>query len=131
MCVHRIAVTALLLAGLLPASAFAQERPRLRVHLDLCRTGSAGAHRVAVFSGSMPAVAGTARMAMRFDLYERRSGARGFARVRLPALGRVGADLDATGGSRASSSPSASRVSQPPAPTAPSCASAGSTTPAA
>jgi hypothetical protein len=46
---------------------------------------------VAEFTGAMPALAGTERMAMRFDLLERRAGRAEFRRVTAPGLGRVGA----------------------------------------
>jgi hypothetical protein len=65
----------------------AADRPPLRAELADCQTGAAPAERFAVFTGSMPALKGTAWMSMRFDLYQRRPGARGFARIALPHWG--------------------------------------------
>ena len=55
---------------LAPAPAVAQERPRLAATLAACETGPEPAQRFAVFTGSMPAMKGTHRMSMRFDLQE-------------------------------------------------------------
>ena len=64
------------LVVVLVAAPAASGAPRLRAELTECSIGSAA------FTGSMPAGAGTDRMAMRFDLYE------GERRVRAPGLGR-------------------------------------------
>jgi hypothetical protein len=82
-------VVAALLLALCPASpAAAQERPPLRASLAACESGAGPAARFAVFTGSMPALAGTQRMSMRFDLMERPDRARRWRRVRAPAFGR-------------------------------------------
>ena len=78
-----------LLLGLCPgAPARAQERPPLRATLAACESGPEAVARFAVFTGSMPALRGTRRMWMRFDLEERRRGARRWQRLRAPAFGR-------------------------------------------
>ncbi|MDQ3851191.1 MAG: hypothetical protein M3296_11330 [Actinomycetota bacterium] len=92
----------LIAAGLvsaLPASAAAQDRPALRAGLESCQTGLAAAERVATFVGSMPALAGTQRMWMRFDLERRRPGQRRWRRVRgAPGFGRWERSLPGRGG---------------------------------
>jgi hypothetical protein len=77
-------VTLVLLA--LPAGAQAQAPP-LRAKLSACQSGPAASARTATFVGSMPAVAGTKRMWMRFDLFERVAPATDFAAVKAPRLG--------------------------------------------
>jgi hypothetical protein len=86
----------LLLAFLLVAlasSAFAAqdgvptERPVLRAALSACQTGATPDERFAIFTGSMPAKPGTVRMAMRFDLSERRPGG-AWKRISAPQFGR-------------------------------------------
>ena len=77
-------VTLVLLA--LPAAAQAQAPP-LRAKLSACASGPAASDRTATFVGSMPAVAGTKRMWMRFDLFMRVAPATDFAAVRAPKLG--------------------------------------------
>ena len=77
-------VTLALLA--LPAGAQAQAPP-LRARLSACHSGPAAMERTATFVGSMPAVAGTKRMWMRFDLFERVAPATDFAAVKAPKLG--------------------------------------------
>ena len=73
----------------LAAPAGAQEPPPpLRATLAACEAGPQPAERFAVFTGSMPAIAGTARMWMRFDLLERRETSKRWRRLRAPALGR-------------------------------------------
>ena len=59
-----------LLVLALPAAAQAQAPP-LRAKLAACTSGPTAAVRTATFVGSMPAVAGTKRMWMRFDLLAR------------------------------------------------------------
>ena len=63
------------------------QAPPLRVKLSACQSGPAADERTATFVGSMPAVAGTTRMWMRFDLFERIAPATGFAAVKAPKLG--------------------------------------------
>jgi len=80
-------VLVLLLA--LPAGASAQERPSLGAQLAACESGPDPAQRFAIFIASMPALAGTRQMSMRFDLMERRDGARRrWRRLTAPAFGR-------------------------------------------
>ena len=80
-------VTLVLLVLLaLPAGAQAQAPP-LRAKLSACQSGPAAMQRTATFVGSMPAVAGTKRMWMRFDLFERVAPATDFAAVKAPKLG--------------------------------------------
>jgi CARDB len=75
-----------LLALALPAAAQAQAPP-LRARLSACQSGPAATERTATFVGSMPAVAGTKRMWMRFDLFVRIAPATDFAAVKAPKLG--------------------------------------------
>ena len=98
-------ITLVLLA--LPAGAHAQAPP-LRVKLSACQSGPAAAARTATFVGSMPAMAGTKRMWMRFDLFERVAPATGFAAVKAPKLG-VWQKSAPGRAAAASSSPSACR----------------------
>jgi hypothetical protein len=77
-------LTLVLLA--LPAAAPAQAPP-LRAKLSACQSGPAATDRTATFVGSMPAVAGTKRMWMRFDLFARVAPATDFAAVKAPKLG--------------------------------------------
>jgi hypothetical protein len=86
----RRALPLILLAALLggPAAAPAQERPALEAVLETCSNGLAPAQRIATFLGSMPALTGTERMAMRFDLERRAAGTRGWRPVRgAPGFG--------------------------------------------
>ena len=79
-----LAIAALLLAvGASPAHAAGPS-----VALAECTTGPTPLDRSATFSASMPAREGTRRMWMRFDLYERRPGSRGFRRVKAANFGR-------------------------------------------
>ena len=50
-------------------------------------SGPAAIDRTATFVGSMPAIAGTKRMWMRFDLFARVAPSTGFAAVKAPKLG--------------------------------------------
>lgn len=78
---------ALLLA--LAAPAAAADPPPLAATLAGCNVGPKQSERFAVFVGSMPARAGTARMAMRFDLLERRQrGTAGWRVIHAPRFGR-------------------------------------------
>lgn len=63
------------------------ERPPLAAALDSCAASALPAERVAVFTGSMPAIASSNRMAMRFDLERLRPGDKRFRRVIAPSFG--------------------------------------------
>jgi hypothetical protein len=79
---------ALLLAAALPAGAVAATAGPVAA-LTTCRTDpSAPDGRYAVFTGSMPALDGTERMGMRFDLLQRRAPASDFTGVEVPKWGR-------------------------------------------
>jgi hypothetical protein len=97
--VRRLAVIACLTVPLAPASAAAaQDRPPPQARLISCTTGDTAGQRTAAFMASMPAIDGSTRMAVRFDLFERRAGDAEFRRVRLPAWGRwERSDPDRTG----------------------------------
>jgi hypothetical protein len=69
-------------------AAGAQQRPPLQARLVSCTTGATAAERAATFTASMPAIAGTARMWVRFDLLQRTEPGAAYMRVRLPAWGR-------------------------------------------
>jgi hypothetical protein len=62
--------------------------PPLKASLAACESGVTAAERFAVFTGSMPALAGTERMWMRFDLMTRATGAKRWRRVKAPAFSR-------------------------------------------
>ena len=72
------------------ASAAQDERPKLAATLAACETGVDASERFAVFTGSMPALRGTRRMSMRFDVQWRGSSdeSASVRRVRAPRLGR-------------------------------------------
>jgi hypothetical protein len=85
--VRRIALP-IVLAVLAAAPAAAQaQAPPLRAKLASCQSGPAAPQRTATFTGSMPAVAGTKRMWMRFDLLHRLPPATAYTRVKVPGLG--------------------------------------------
>ena len=84
--VRRVAPLIVLAALALPAAARAQAPP-LRAKLSACQSGPAAIDRTATFVGSMPAIAGTKRMWMRFDLFARVAPSTGFAAVKAPKLG--------------------------------------------
>lgn len=85
---RRLVAAILTLLVVAPASALADpDRPLLRARVVTCATGPTADDRFAVFSGSMPAIPGAARMEMRFDLLQRHSGMLGYARVPLPRWG--------------------------------------------
>lgn len=67
-------------AAVVPAAHAAH--PRLGAVLDQCHAGAVPADRIVTFQGAMPALAGTHRMWMRFDLQRRRPGERRFVRMR-------------------------------------------------
>jgi hypothetical protein len=75
-----------------------QAPPKLAAALAACETGPERDQRFAVFTGSMPAMAGTRRMAMRFDLQERRSDTARFRRVAAPKFGRWNRSRPGVGG---------------------------------
>ena len=78
-----IVVAACLLAGAAPATAqTAAVAPRLAASLEACETSPLAEQRAASFVGSMPAIAGATRLAMRFDLQRRRAGEELWHRVR-------------------------------------------------
>jgi hypothetical protein len=83
---QRAALIAILILLALPAAGQAQAPP-LRARLAACQSGPAARDRAATFVGSMPAVAGTRRMWMRFDLFVRVAPATDFAAVKAPKLG--------------------------------------------
>jgi CARDB protein len=88
--VLRLATIACLLTPLAAAPAAdaqRQQRPPLGARLVACTTGATAPARVAVFSARMPALPGTRRMWMRFDLLQRTPGQAEYERVRLPAWG--------------------------------------------
>jgi hypothetical protein len=80
-----LAATVVALA--LGAGSASADVPSLGVRVAKCSTGVDPASRSAVFTAGMPAIAGTARMEMRFDLLQQRPGADGFAHVDLPKWG--------------------------------------------
>jgi hypothetical protein len=83
---QRAALIVILAALALPAGAQAQAPP-LRARLAACHSGPEATDRTATFVGSMPAVAGTKRMWMRFDLYARLPPATVYSAVKVPKLG--------------------------------------------
>lgn len=83
---RRLATVVFLVAATGTALARAQDvgsRPPLRARVTECSTGQSPAARYAVFGASMPAVPGSVRMGIRFDLLQRTPG-RGFAPVAVP-----------------------------------------------
>jgi hypothetical protein len=62
---------ALLALAVAPAAARASGAPPLSAKLTACTTGEDASSRAAVFTGAMPAAAGTRRMQMRFVLQQR------------------------------------------------------------
>jgi hypothetical protein len=86
---RRLAITVFLLAATGSALARAQDvgsRPPLRARLAECSSGQSPAARYAVFAASMPAVPGSMRMGIRFDLLQRAPGG-AFAPVAVPRWG--------------------------------------------
>ena len=81
-------LAAVLLAVLAPAAGAAHDDDlRLGVERSACASGAFEEDRFAEFTATMPALAGTQRMAMRFSLYER--GDRGWVRLRrVPGFDR-------------------------------------------
>jgi CARDB len=83
---RRAVLIAALVALALPGAARAQAPP-LRAKLAACLSGPQPSERTAVFTGSMPAITGTRRMWMRFDLLASTSPAGTFAPLKVPGLG--------------------------------------------
>jgi CARDB len=83
---RRVGVVLALLALAAPVPARA-EAPPLRANLTACHAGPEAADRSAAFTASMPAVRGTERMWMRFDLQQRTPRRSSFATIRVPGLG--------------------------------------------
>jgi hypothetical protein len=69
------------------ATAAAPARPPLRAALTQCRVSPDPAERAAAFTASMPALAGTRRMELRFTLFQRTRGTAGFVPVAVPRWG--------------------------------------------
>jgi len=83
-----LATIACLAAPLAAAPAApAQERQPLAARLVSCTTGPTPASRTATFAARMPAIAGTERMSMRFNLLQRTPDQAEYEPVRLPAWG--------------------------------------------
>jgi hypothetical protein len=93
---RRTLVALLLLAFVAAVPAFGQDAqpapgeapPPLKASLAACSVGATEDQRFAVFTGSMPAYRGTRRMAMKFDLFMRRTGAADWLPVKVRGLGR-------------------------------------------
>jgi len=89
--VRRLAIIACLAApltaALAPSALAAQQRAPLQARLVTCQAGATSATRAAVFTARMPAVDGTERMWMRFDLLQRTPDAAEYAPVKLAAWG--------------------------------------------
>lgn len=79
-----IALLALLIA---PAAARAGDRPPLAAKLTACTVGEQDTSRAAVFTGSMPAAAGTNRMQMRFALQQRLTAKGPYKTLVVPGWG--------------------------------------------
>ena len=81
----RLILLVLALAAIAPAQAMGQ-KPKLAATLLTCSSGATAPERSLTVSGTMPSVATTHRMWMRFELYEKLPGeATTFKRVKLPA----------------------------------------------
>lgn len=83
---RRAAPLIALLALAAPATAHAQAPP-LKARLAACQSGPDAAERTATFTGSMPAIKGTLRMWMRFNLQQRTAPAVDFVALKVPGLG--------------------------------------------
>jgi CARDB len=84
--VRRLPLLIALLSLAAPAAAHAQQPP-LRAKLTACSSGPLPSDRVATFTGSMPAIKGTRRMWMRFDVRAHTGEETGFAALKVPGLG--------------------------------------------
>jgi hypothetical protein len=86
-------LSALLLAGTIPASAAAAPDdglttpPKLGATLETCTTSPLPVQRIASFVGSMPARAHATRMRMRFDLERKRPGDLRWRRLQAAGFG--------------------------------------------
>src|SRR3954447_15103181 len=67
-----------------PPGAAGPAPPSLSATLASCVRSPDAAQRSASFTASMPALAGTRRMLLRFDLFQRLSAGEGFTPVRVP-----------------------------------------------
>jgi hypothetical protein len=83
---RRAALIASLFALAVPAVAHAQAPP-LRAKLTACSSGPLPTDRAATFTGSMPAIKGTRRMWMRFDVRAHTGAETGFGALKVPGLG--------------------------------------------
>jgi CARDB len=83
----RRAVLLTIVLAALPAPAAQAKGPALGARLTACTTGQSAAERFAAFTGSMPAVPGSRRMGIRFDLRQRLPPSATFAAVRVRGLG--------------------------------------------
>jgi hypothetical protein len=70
-----------------PGIAGADPKLPLSARTTACTTGAAPADRAVTFTASMPALAGTKRMLMRFALQQRRGASGAFAPVAVPGWG--------------------------------------------
>jgi CARDB len=84
--VRRLAPLIALIALAAPAVAHGQTPP-LRAKLSACSTGPLATDRVAAFTGSMPSIAGSRRMWMRFDVLARTGTAKAYVPLKVPGLG--------------------------------------------
>ena len=83
---RRLAPLIALIALSAPAVAHAQAPP-LRAKVSACSSGPLPTDRVAAFTGSMPSIAGSRRMWMRFDILARAGTAKAYAPLKVPGLG--------------------------------------------
>ena len=83
---RRLAPLIALIALAAPAVAHAQAPP-LRAKVTACETGPLPTDRVAAFTGSMPSIAGSRRLWMRFDVLARIGTARTYTALKVPGLG--------------------------------------------
>jgi CARDB len=91
---RRASVTGILVAALAavaPAGAVGSvgpvpkpDKPPLAATLTGCQPAADAAQRTATFTASMPALAGTRRLQMRFTLLQRRGTAAGYKRIDVP-----------------------------------------------
>jgi hypothetical protein len=84
---RRIALIAAALVALFTTTAVWAQHPQLYAKVTACKTGPELADRYAVFSGSMPAVKGSRRMWMRFDLYIKTADSKGWRHLTVPKFG--------------------------------------------
>jgi CARDB len=84
--VRRLAPLIALIALATPAAAHAQAPP-LRAKVSACSSGPLPTDRVVAFTGSMPSIAGSRRMWMRFDVLARAGTAKAYVPLKVPGLG--------------------------------------------